>query len=443
MIKNKPKLLTTIGVMILIIGTSFLIGTIYRSTNNFTPGLLAGSNTQGYGLSMPFSFSSRNCIVELALNVPVDVYLLDANGLDRWLSEGVIEPVWFAKNVLPTETLSINLACRDNYSFLLVNSDNLTISGLLYPKLYGFERDLLWFSLTTLIAGLVFIAVSRLLLPRKNEKSIAVVLKKDHKIVYSKETMPSTPQTKLGLDKSKSLGQLCRLVVWEFDEYFVFPMLEVVVVVAVLTVLTPTIVEVLPFFSYNNLISGIRLVFLFLIFVSVVLFCHSYAGSISKGETKLLLSYPVQRSKLFLSKFITLFVMFLVVYVCVFALQIYLLALSPFEPMFYVSLLLMAIQLLLICSIATALSVVTKNELLSILVSVILLFGIENVIHGGLATFAGRFTIGFTFVRQQIHGGLSLVSMFDMLVSVFVVLGVSVLLFVFSYVYFTRKMEID
>jgi hypothetical protein len=51
--------------------------------------------------------------------------------------------------------------------------------------------------------------------------------------------------------------------------------------------------------------------------------------------------------------------------------------------------------------------------------------------------------MGFAFFDQYFHGGLSLVPMFDVLISVFVVLGVSILLFIFSYVYFTHKMEID
>jgi hypothetical protein len=80
----------------------------------------------------------------------------------------------------------------------------------------------------------------------------------------------------------------------------------------------------------------------------------------------------------------------------------------------------------------------------SILASALLLFGVESVASGeGLVTFTGRFTVGFEFVRQYFHGVLSSVSLSDVLVSVFAVLGVSVLLFVFSYVYFTRKMEID
>jgi hypothetical protein len=145
-----------------------------------------------------------------------------------------------------------------------------------------------------------------------------------------------------------------------------------------------------------------------------------------------------------LAKFIAIFTLLSVVYIGAFTLQIYLLALNPFEPMFYVSLLLVILQLLLVCSISTALSVVTKNEMISLLASALLLFGIESIASSeSLVTFTGRFTTGFNFVRQYVYGGLSSIQLIDGLFSVFVVVGISVLLLVFSYVYFTRKMEID
>jgi ABC-type transport system involved in multi-copper enzyme maturation permease subunit len=228
-------------------------------------------------------------------------------------------------------------------------------------------------------------------------------------------------------------------------------MIEVVILIAICTVLTLSVIETSATLSYSNLLSGIHTVFLFLIFVAAALFCHSYAGSLSKGETKLILSYPVQRSHLFLAKFIALFTVLFAVYAGVFALQIYLLALSPFEPLFYASLLFVALQLLLVCAISTALAIVTKNEMLSILVSALLLFGIENIAaHISLVSFTGRFTNGFAFVSQQVHGvlpsgaGVSVApTIGDTLLSLFVTIGLSAFLFVFSYVYYTRKMEID
>ncbi len=455
--KNKSQLFTTIGLMLLVIGASFLAGTIYRSTWN------SGGQTGGWGTAStsfmgPFSLSPRN--YELALNFSyfdeffklkpissVDVYLLDSKGGELWQSEKVIEPVWSAKNVSATATLNTQIPYRGDYYLLVISPDNSSLNGQIYPKLYGFESDLLWISVTTLAAGLVITVASKVMFQSKTKQpSTATRIKKDNNtgndtVLLTQNVVSSAP-TK-GVVGSKFGGQLRRLLVWELEESFAVPMLEVILVIAVLTVLTPAVIEFSPASSYVNLTSGIRPIFLFLIFVTGVLFCHSYAGGIARGETKMILSYPVQRSKLFLAKFIALFTVLSIVYTGVFALQIPLLALNPFEPMFYASLLLVLLQLFLVCTISTALSVVTANEVLSILASALLLFGIESVISSeSLVTFTGRFTTGFNFVRQYLYG-LSPTPLIDGLSSLFAVGSVSVLLLVFSYTYFVRKMEID
>ncbi len=459
MMKNKSQLLTTIGLMLLVVGSSFLAGTIYRST------WTSGGGTGCYGkestsLLGPYSLSPRD--YELSLNFTyfdafaklkpissVDVYLLDSKGSELWQSEKVIEPVWSAKNASPTGILNTRIPYRGDYFLLVISPDNSSLNGQMYPKLYGYESDLLWISVTTLASGSVITVASKIMFQSKTKQpSTAAKPKKEDNstsgtVLVSQKAVSSVSSAE-GVGGSRFGGQLRRLLVWELEESFAFPMLEVILVIAVFTVLTPAIIETSSGSSYNNLAAGIQPIFLFLIFITGVLFCHSYAGGISRGETKMVLSYPVQRSKLFLAKFIALFTVLSVVYIGVFALQIPLLALNPFEPMFYASLLLVLLQLFLVCTISTVLSVVTKNEVLSILASALLLFGIESIASSGsLVTFTGRFTTGFTFVRQYVYGGISSTPLIDGLFSVFVVGGVSVLLLVFSYTYFTRKMEID
>jgi ABC-type transport system involved in multi-copper enzyme maturation permease subunit len=377
----------------------------------------------------------------------LDFYLLDSKGSELWSSEKAIDPVWSAKGVSPTGIVTMEIPHRGDYSLLLISPDNSSIAGIVYPKLSGYESDLLWVSVTTLAAGLVITVASKVLFQGKTKQpSTAAKPKKDDSVgaaLLPQKNMSSASSTK-DVGNSRSRGQLRRLLIWELEETFAFPMLEVIVVIAIFTVLTPTIIEFSSASSYYNLTSGIQSIFVFLIFITGVLFCHSYAGGISRGETKMVLSYPVQRSKLFAAKFIALFTVLAIVYIGVFALQVPLLALYPFEPMFYASFLLVLLQLLLVCTIATVLSVVTKNEVISILASALLLFGIESVASSeSLVTFTGRFTSGFKFARQYLQGGYSSTPLTDGLFSVIAVAAVSVLLLVFSYVYFTRKMEID
>ena len=452
--RNKARMLANVGIVFLVIGISFLAGTIYRSTN--TP-----SGTTGFELPpsqqsssslrsvLTYPLPPRDLRLELKTNATVDVYLLGNEGVKLWISDGTIVPVWSVKNA-SSQTFSVQLHSREHYGILAFNPNNSTVTLDVREVLYGYERDLLWFSLATIATGLVITVASRIALKDRSKKP-DITLRKDNLDLLPEGLPSNVGHLKVTADEVKSVKQFRELIAWELEEYMGFPILEVLIIIAICTVLSPAIIETSPALSYSNLVSGIQIVFLFIIFVVGALFCHSFAGSISKGETKLLLSYPVLRGKLFLSKFIALFTVFFAVYAGVFVLQIYLLALNPLEPMFYASLLFVALQLLLVCAISTALSVITKNEMLSILVSALLLFGIENIAARiSLVSFTGRFTTSFAFASQQIHGvlpsGVMLTSaptMADAALSIFATIGVSVLLLALSYVYFTRKMEID
>lgn len=452
--RSKAQLLTTVGIIFLVVGVSFLAGTVYRSSITAGAGLgfeaIPYNQTVEYRSVMTYAFPPRDLSIELTTNMTVDVYLLNSEGIRLWVSEGAVKPIWVVKDAA-TQTFLVPIPSRDNYGFLFFSANNSTATfnlSNLSIRLFGYERDLLWFSLAIIAIGSVITAVSRITLLKGNKKPVSQP--RQNLDLLHKDAPSNLQQPKINLCKPKPTNQLRKLLTWELEEYLAFPIIEVIILIAICTVLTPSIIETSATLSYNNLLSGIHTVFLFLIFVAAALFCHSYAGSLSKGETKLVLSYPVQRSYLFLSKFLALFTVLFAVYAGVFMLQVYLLALSPFEPLLYASLLFVALQLLLVCAISTALSVITKNEMLSILVSALLLFGIENIAaHISLVSFTGRFTNGFAFVSQQVHGvlpgvGVSVApTMGDALLSLFVTIGISTFLFVFSYVYYTRKMEID
>lgn len=240
------------------------------------------------------------------------------------------------------------------------------------------------------------------------------------------------------------------LVRWAFEEYLRFPMLEVLIASAIIGVLSQTSIILLFKYNYSSLYMGTTLLFLFLTFSISAVFSRGFAGSLSRGEDKLLLSYPVKRAHLFLSKFIAMAFTFFVVFFAAFSMNIYLNVLSPFEPMFYVALFVLFLQVLLVCAITVAISMVTKNEVVSILASVLLLFGIENLL-GSTSYFSGegRFRVIFAYFGRLIRGeapfGLEnlVVTTDDIIITISVPLLVSTVLLVASFVYFTRFMEVD
>ncbi len=240
-----------------------------------------------------------------------------------------------------------------------------------------------------------------------------------------------------------------KLMRWELEEYTAFPMLEVLIVVAIYSILTMPLGEIDAAKAYSNLHWGIQTVFLFLIFGVGALVSRSFAGSFAKGETKLLLSYPVKRSQLFLSKFVALFLVLAAVYGSIFSVQVYILSLSPLEPLLYASLLGLFLQLLLFCAITATLSLITKNEIISILASILLLYGVENVVNtGSYLSSTGRFNVIFGYFGLLAHGELPTGLMINptiesVAIVIFIPIALSASLLAGSLLYFTRIMEID
>jgi hypothetical protein len=153
---------------------------------------------------------------------------------------------------------------------------------------------------------------------------------------------------------------------------------------------------------------------------------------------------------LFLSKFIALFSVISVVYCSVFSFQVYLLGLSPIEPMVYVSFLGLILQLLLFSSLSVALSIIIKNEVVSILASILLLYGVENIASSSITywTSAGRYKILFGYFGLLTHGELPSGFMFiptinDVAVAIIFPLLLSFFIITICFFYYTRVMEID
>lgn len=242
---------------------------------------------------------------------------------------------------------------------------------------------------------------------------------------------------------------LVRLMKWELEEYMSFPLFEILLVVSIYSILNMPALTIIPDVTYSNLHWGIQEVFFLLIFVVSAIFARSFAGSFVKGEIKLLLSYPIKKWQLFVSKFSILFFIISVVYCAIFSAQIYLLDLNPFEPMIYVSMLGLILQILLFSSIAMSLSLLIKNEIISILAPIFLLYGLESVVGStSILSYTGRFKILFGHCGLLIHGELPLGIMNaptieGVVLSVVVPIVFSAFLVILSLIYFTRVMEID
>lgn len=236
---------------------------------------------------------------------------------------------------------------------------------------------------------------------------------------------------------------------WEIEEYLSLPIVAFVVGNAIISVLAQTTTNVNPSRMYLNLFYGSAPVLLFLTITTSVLFCRSYGGSIGKGETKLMLSYPIKRQTLFLLKYAMLFVTVMGVYGAAYFLHVYLDGLSVFDPMVYISLFSLFLQLILVSAFSTGVSIATKNEVISILVSVLVLLGLENIAGSqGYFSGEGRFANLFQYFGSLSHtppplGPNFIVSETDVSTCIAIPIVFFLILFTMSFLYFTRFMEFD
>ena len=137
------------------------------------------------------------------------------------------------------------------------------------------------------------------------------------------------------------------LMRWELEENLNLPLLAFLVASAIVA----TMVNYnfgSPYREYTRLYYSSGTVFLISSLVAGAFFARSFAGSIGRGTTKIVLSYPIKRSQLFLSKFLALFLVISAIYLPVFSVHVYVDGLAAFGPMVLLSLLGLLLQLSLI-----------------------------------------------------------------------------------------------
>ena len=241
-----------------------------------------------------------------------------------------------------------------------------------------------------------------------------------------------------------------RLVLWEIEGCLSLPILSLIVASAIIAVLIQSSSTWSLDNSYINLYSGTSTIFLILTIVASTLFSHSFAGSLGRGELKRMLSYPVKRWQVFISKVIALTLIVFGAYASAFTLNLYLSSLSLLEPMFYVSLFAIFLQLLLVCAVSVGISMVTRSELLSIIVSFLLVLGLDNAFGArSFFTSGGRFRYIFGYFEQITHPNFyypltdTPVTVEQAGISIAIPVLVAAVALTAVFVYFTRKMEVD
>jgi hypothetical protein len=175
----KTSWLIKVGILLLIIGASFLACTFYRSgsTYSFAYGLLqffpmkpdSWTPDNTLGPASTHFWAPRTLRLEIKTNATLDVYLLDSQGIQKWFNEDKLEPLATFEGT-QQQIVTIELPQRGNYALLIHNPTSDSANYELDGTLYSYEKDLLWTGIAAIIAGFLILAASLALTWRANKK---------------------------------------------------------------------------------------------------------------------------------------------------------------------------------------------------------------------------------------------------------------------------------
>lgn len=169
--------LTKAGILIIVIGLSFLASTLYRSTSEtagFTIGAMFGLSPETWSIegdmqSAPIRYFlvPRDYRMAVKTNATIDVYVLDPEGVRLWMAEGKLEPV-FSYEGIGQQVITFHINSRDDYVLLVHNPSAEAAQYELSVRGYGIETDLLYLSL--IILGLGAIVTIASLIPKGSSR---------------------------------------------------------------------------------------------------------------------------------------------------------------------------------------------------------------------------------------------------------------------------------
>jgi len=236
-------------------------------------------------------------------------------------------------------------------------------------------------------------------------------------------------------------SRMCRLILIEFEQYWNFPAFELVLFAALFSVLNRY-----PSSPGNYFMSVGPMV---QILVISVLIPRSFAGSFSRREMNVLLSYPVKRWEILASKTVTAFLVFFGALVFAFLLYVPLSAISLFSDEIYTVLGVVALHTAFLVSTAIFISLAIKNEAMSAFFLVLTLLGLEFTLttsqepyryfaltKGGDVLWAWTWkSLHPSFPREVAFGQFSIALAYPLVTSI--------LLIVASFIYFKWIMQLD
>jgi len=235
-----------------------------------------------------------------------------------------------------------------------------------------------------------------------------------------------------------------RLIIWEFEEFWRSPTLELIIGIAIFFGLSiPAMPSSLPLLRANDIESTAGRLSLFQMFIIAVLFARSIAGTIEKREILTFFTYPVKRVSILASKFIVDLSIIFIVFAGVIIARGLLAHLEPWNTLMLIVLFILFLETLFFSSLSLLFSVITKRTWASILLIVIFFFTITSFMprleapikyaiptYGAVAIF-NCLTVGFRDYTVE-----------DFTVALSSIVIMSIIFILASFTYF-KRMQVD
>jgi len=235
-----------------------------------------------------------------------------------------------------------------------------------------------------------------------------------------------------------------RLIIWEFEEFWRLPTLELIIGIAIFFGLSiPAMPSSQALSRANDIEFTAGRLSLFQMFIIAVLFARSIAGTIEKKEILTFFTYPVKRVSILASKFLVDLSIIFIIFASVIITRGLLAQLEPWNILMLIVLFILFLETMFFSSLSLLFSVITKRTWASILLTVIFFFTItsfmprlEAPIKYAIPTYSAEaifncLTVGFRDYTVE-----------DFTVALSSIVIMSIIFILASFTYF-KRMQVD
>jgi ABC-type transport system involved in multi-copper enzyme maturation permease subunit len=235
-----------------------------------------------------------------------------------------------------------------------------------------------------------------------------------------------------------------RLMLWEFEEIWRSPTLELIAGIAIFFGLsTPSTTTFLPLALISDLKFTIDRLFMFQMLIIAVLFARSIAGSIEKREILIFFTYPVKRVSVLASKFLTNLSLTFIIFASVIIARALLVHLEPWNISVLIVLFTLFLETLFVSTLSLIFSVITKRTWAAMLFIIIFFFTMTSLSPQLEPPFKYLIpTYGADVIFNCLAIGFTHYTFEDFAVALGSIVITSVIFLLASFIYF-KRMQVD